>query len=232
MSIKKTIVAVGIFAVLGGGGYAAYDYFAGNHITIQEVIPASSSSSAPAAQQVGAAAVVGESQMNGQWSIQADSKVYFSVTTSKETVNFEGGTVKGQWNVDTTDASKMSAEGVVTTAALQSGNNQRDGHIKGAEYLNVTAFPEATFKLKAFDNFPKEWKEGAKASFNMTGTLTVKGVSKDVSFKTDALYSEGSIKLEGSTMVTFADFGMKNPHTVVLDTQNDLTVQLRLILKK
>ncbi|MBP1996596.1 YceI family protein [Paenibacillus eucommiae] len=227
MNIKKTVITLGIVVVLAGGGYAAYDYFAGNHIEVKEVIAANSPEQASTE-----TAVVDASEIDGQWSIQPDSKVYFSVTTSKETVNFEGGTVTGQWMIQAADAGKMSAEGKVDTASLQSGNSQRDGHVKGEEYLNVATFPEATFTVKSFENFPKEWQEGTKASFNMAGTLTVKGISKEVTFTTDALYSDGSFNLEGSTVVTFEDFGMKNPHTVVLDTQNDLTIQLRLILKK
>lgn len=225
MNIKKAAISLGALVVLAGGGYAAYDYYAGNHVTIQEVIPADSSV------QAGTAAVE-PAKLNGDWSIQPDSKVYFSVTTSKETVNFEGATVKGDWTIDTGDHTKMSGQGVVDVNALQSGNSQRDGHVKGADYLNAAANPEATFTVKSFENFPKEWKEGAKAAFTMKGTLTVKGISKDVSFETEALYAQGAFKMEGSTVVTFNDFGMKNPHTVMLDTQNDVTVQLRLNLNK
>jgi polyisoprenoid-binding protein YceI len=225
MNIKKTTISLGALVVLAGGAYGAYDYYAGNHVTIQEVIPAN------AAVQTGTAAVE-PSKLNGEWSIQPDSKIYFSVTTSKETVNFEGATVKGNWMINTGDLTKMSGQGVVDIKALQSGNSQRDGHIKSPEYLNAAANPEATFTVKSFDNFPKEWKEGEKATFTMKGTLTVKGISKDVAFTTEALYSQGAFKMEGKTVVTFNDFGMKNPHTVMLDTQNDVTVQLRLNLNK
>lgn len=225
MNIKIAAISLGVLAVLAGGAYATYDYYAGNHVTIQEVIPAN----APV--QSGTTAV-DPGKLNGEWSIQPDSKVYFSVTTSKETVNFEGATVKGSWKIDTADQTKMNGQGIVDVNAMQSGNSQRDGHIKSPEYLNAASNPEATFTVKSFENFPKEWKEGAKASFTMKGTLTVRGITKDVAFETEALYSQGSFKLEGKTVVTFNDFGMKNPHTVMLDTQNDVTVQLRLNLNK
>ncbi|MCQ6561306.1 YceI family protein [Paenibacillus mendelii] len=225
MNIKKTIVALGVVVVLAGGAYAAYDYYAGNHVTIQEVIPAD----APVQTDT---AVIEPAELDGEWSIQPDSKVYFSVTTSKETVNFEGATVNGTWKIDTADQANMSGQGVVDINALQSGNSQRDGHIKGADYLNASDNPEATFTVQSFDNFPKEWQEGVKAAFTMKGTLTVKGISKEVAFAAEALYSEGAFKMEGSTVVTFNDFGMKNPHTVMLDTENDITLQLRLNLNK
>ncbi|MBD0382637.1 YceI family protein [Paenibacillus sedimenti] len=225
MKLKLTAIAVGAVVVLGGA-YYAYDYYAGNHVTIQEAVPASASSS----QTQGSAVAVDAGALNGQWNIHSDSKVYFSVTTSKETVNFEGSSVKGSWALNTTDPAKMTAEAIVGIDALQSGNSQRDGHVKGAQYLNAQTFPEAKFTLKSIDNFPKEWKEGEKVSFNMTGTLTIKDKSKDVTFKSDAVYSQGKINLGGTTVVTFDDFGMKNPHTVVLDTENNVKVTLSLVL--
>lgn len=51
-------------------------------------------------------------------------------------------------------------------------------------------------------------------------------------FRSEALYEQGPLKPEGSTAVTFADFGMNNPHTAALDTHNDLQVQRRLVLEK
>jgi polyisoprenoid-binding protein YceI len=223
MKLKLTSLAVGVVVVIGGA-YYAYDYYAGNHVTIQEAIPVSTTSS-----QVSTAAV-DAGKLNGDWSIQPDSKVYFSVTTSKEKVNFEGSTVTGNWALNTTNLTKMKAEAVVGIDSLQSGNSQRDGHIKGQQYLNALTYPEAKFTLKSVDNFPKEWKEGEKVSFDMIGTLTIKDKSKDVIFKTDAAYTQGVINLGGSTIVTFDDFGMKNPHTVVLDTENNVTITLNLIM--
>ncbi|MDQ0875747.1 polyisoprenoid-binding protein YceI [Paenibacillus sp. V4I3] len=226
MKLKLTTLAVGAFVVIGGA-YYAYDYYAGNHVTIREVIPVNSSST-----QVSTAAAVNTGKLNGDWSIQPDSKVYFSVTTSKEKVNFEGSTVTGKWALNTAELAKMKAEAFVGIDSLQSGNSQRDGHIKGQQYLNAQTFPEAKFTLKSIDNFPKEWKEGEKVSFDMLGTLTIKNITKDVIFKTDAVYNQDVINLGGSTSVTFDDFGMKNPHTVVLDTENNVSITLSLVMGK
>ncbi|NHN34560.1 YceI family protein [Paenibacillus agricola] len=245
MNARKTLLSIGVLAVLVGGGYAAYDYYAGNHIAIQQVIPtnpaaqtpaSSSAASVPATANATAAtaatATSDAAKLDGLWNIQPASKVYLSVTTSKETVNIEGASVKGTWTINSADPSQMKAEGIVDTTKFQSGNAQRDNHVKAADSLNVAAFPEAKFTVKSFQDFPKEWKEGSKASFKMLGTLTIKGISKDVTFTSDALLSQGALSIEGSTVVTFDDFGMKNPHTVLLDTQNNVTVQLRLVLGK
>ncbi|HZG88446.1 YceI family protein [Paenibacillus sp.] len=228
MNKKMAAFFVGGIAVLGAGGYAAFDYYAGNHITVQEVIP----SSAVASAQDSAAPVVAE-LLNGQWNIkQPDSKVYFSVTTSKETVNFEASSVAGQWTLDTADPGNMQAEATVALDSLTSGNDMRDTHVKEARFLDAAAFPYATFALTSFEHFPTEWVEGKTVSFEMNGTLTMKGISKDVTFAVEALYSGGEILMEGNTVVTFADFGMENPHTVVMETENNVAVQTQLVLEK
>ena len=205
MNVRKVVLTIGVLAVVAGGSYAAYDYYAGNHITIQQVIP--THASAPSK----SATAAEPAKLDGQWTIQPASKVYLSVTTSKETVNIEGASVKGSWTINTIDTSQMKAEGIVDTKVLQSGNPQEDNHVKGKDGLNVANFPEAQFTVKSFGNFPKDLKEGTKASFTMAGTLTIKDISKDVVFTSEALYNQGALNVEGSTVVTFADYGMKNP---------------------
>lgn len=223
---KKLPLFAALVLVVLAGAYYAYDYYAGNHIVIQEAVPAAAPSSVnttTAGQAV---------KPDGTWVIQSDSKVYFSVTTSKETVNFEGGSVSGEWQLNTADAAQSKASAAVSIAALQSGNAQRDNHVKSAQYLNAQAHPEATFNLKQIQGLPQQWKEGEKVTFTLPGTLTVKGIAKDVSFAAEAVYTGGQIKLGGKTVVTFNDFGMKNPHAVVLDTENDVTLTLSLSLAR
>jgi polyisoprenoid-binding protein YceI len=224
--MKKQIVFAGLAVAILAGGYSAYDYYAGNHVEVKEVI------STTASAQAGSSAAVDAKLLNGTWTIQPESNVYFSVTTSKETVNFEINAVKGTWQFDAADASKMAGQAVVDVSKLSSGNGQRDNHIKGKDYLQLEQFPEAKFTVKSFGQLPKEWKEGVKAPITMFGTLEVKGMSRDVTFESEALYEQGQLKLQGKTTVTFADFGMKNPHAVVLDTENNVNVQLGLVLKK
>lgn len=67
---------------------------------------------------------------------------------------------------------------------------------------------------------------------SIDGTLTIKGIEKDVQFESEAMYQNGQILLSGTTVVTFADFGMENSHSVAIETENDLIVQLELVLDK
>jgi hypothetical protein len=65
---------------------------------------------------------------------------------------------------------------------------------------------------------------------SMNGIITVKSIAKNVVVDCEAIYEHNQIKLKGMTSVTFSDFGMTNPHTLVLSTENDIQIQLELLL--
>ncbi|MEO3945839.1 YceI family protein [Gorillibacterium sp. CAU 1737] len=233
------IVAV---AVLGGGGYALMNDYVGNNVEIESVIPsgspsastdtAASPAASAAAPSDGAATAVTGEQLNGKWAIADSSNVYFSVTTSKETVNFVDKAVSGDWTVNVDDPSQTTATGVIDMTAIDSGNSQRDDHVKSADFFDAGQFPQATFTAGSFEGLPSEWTEGTAYDFTMKGTLNVRGTDKDVTFASKAVYQKGQLLLSGTTTVTFDDFGMKNPHSVVLSTENDVVVRLELVLDK
>lgn len=231
---KKGIIWTSVVAtviVIGGGGYAVMNDYLGNNVEIESVMSTSTQNNANTSAETGAAVSLDE--LNGAWSIASDSKVYWSVTTSKETVNFVNEAVSGTWTVDLNDASKMSGEGVLDMTALDSGNSQRDSHVKDREdLLAVAQYPQATFTATTIMPQATEFTEGISVPLTIEGTLTVKGVEKAVTFDSEAMYKDGQLLLSGTTQVTFGDFGITSPHTVVLETENDISIQLELILEQ
>ncbi|MFC3750241.1 YceI family protein [Paenibacillus sp. GCM10012306] len=240
MKKKSLLILVGGVIVAGSiTGYILLNKSLGNNIDIESVIPDTAQTSANGGSgtagatsgQASGAAVTAE-QLNGEWKIADTSKVYWSVTTSQETVNFVDKKVQGSWNVNLDDNTAMTGQGTVDMNALNSGNVQRDEHVKSGDFLSVAEHPESTFTVKSFSKLPAEWSEGTPVPVEMKGILTVKGIEKDVTFQTQAVYSKGQLLLSGTTTVTFGDFGLSNPHTIVLSTENNLDVRLELVLTK
>ncbi|PWW08762.1 YceI-like domain-containing protein [Paenibacillus cellulosilyticus] len=239
MMKKKVIWLAAVIVVVAAGivAYTSFNRFVGNNVEIESVMAQGNEDATTegAGQDTAAAtgAAVSSDELNGAWSVASGSKVYWSVTTSQETVNFVDEAVTGSWNVDLNDAASMTGEGVVDLTALDSGNSMRDSHVKEREdLLTVTKYPEATFKTKSISSVPTEWNEGTAVPVTITGTLTIKGIDKEVTFDSNAMYKGGQLLLSGKTNVTFADFGMTNPHSVALETQNEFSVQLELVLDK
>ncbi|NGZ74342.1 YceI family protein [Saccharibacillus alkalitolerans] len=235
---RNWIIAAAAVVVVGGAGaYAWMSDYMGNKVEIESVLPTqaaanTNSASGGTAEAAESGAVAAADELNGTWNIASGSKVYFSVTTSQETVNFVDDQVSGKWEVNVDDAAQMSGSGAIEIDAIDSGNAQRDEHIKSDDYFQMGQHPQATFTAKSFEGLPKEWKEGEVYDFKMDGTLTVKGIEKPVTFDAKVSYRDGKLLQSGTTTVTFEDFGLENPHSVVISTENEINVQLELTLEK
>lgn len=230
---KKYLISIiaAVVAVVGVVTYFVFDNSLGNNVEVESVI--NQENEVASSEENANVAVVSSEELKGNWNIVDGSKVYWSVTTSKETVNFVNEGVTGNWNLDIQDSSVISGEGIVDMNVLDSGNETRDSHVKEREdLLAVADYPEATFVTKSFSELPTEWTAGDVVPVTIEGAITVKGVEKDVTFDSEVMYQDGQLLLSGETSVTFADFGMESPHTIVLEAENELTVQLELILAK
>jgi polyisoprenoid-binding protein YceI len=79
------------------------------------------------------------------------------------------GTVK----VDGTKPENSSVAFAIKVASVDTGNAQRDGHLKSADFFDAEKYPEMTFKSSQITR-----RKGG--GFNALGTLTIHGVSKQV----------------------------------------------------
>ena len=96
---------------------------------------------------------------------------------------------------------------MINTASIDSNHAERDKHLRSADFLNVSKFPQATFnstKIVA--------KEGD--NFDLHGKLTLNGVTKEVVIAAEKI-GEGSdpwggyrAGFAGSTSFALKDFGI------------------------
>ena len=75
--------------------------------------------------------------------------------------------------LDESDITKSSWTGTIKTASITTDNEKRDEHLKGVDFLDVQKYPEISFKSSKIE------KKGE--GYVANGTLTMRGVSKDVS---------------------------------------------------
>ncbi|MBJ6361864.1 YceI family protein [Paenibacillus sp. GCM10012307] len=126
---------------------------------------------------------------------------------------------------------EIQGSGSIAIDQLNSDSKQRDEHIIGADYFDAEQFPTAEFIADSFSGLPDKWIEDQAYPFTMNGKLTVRGIEKEVTFTGQALYTDNQIKLSSQTVVTFTDFGMVSPHSIVLSAENDVNVHLELVLR-
>ena len=112
-----------------------------------------------------------------EWTIdRAHSSINFSVRhlviskTNGRFHDFDGKIVFDGENWD-----KAGAEMTVQVASVDTDNSDRDDHLRGADFFDVDKHPVMTFKSKKV-------AKGEGKAFTLVGDLTIKGVTREVTF--------------------------------------------------
>ncbi|HEY0971941.1 MAG TPA: YceI family protein [Gemmatimonadales bacterium] len=146
------------------------------------------------------------------WTIDAShsaaefSAKHMMITTVKGRIADISGTV----TIDEARPERSSAEVELATASIDTRAEQRDQHLRSADFLDVENFPTITFRSTRIDGASA--KEGE--SFRVVGDLTIRGVTREVVL--DATYEGRGMDPWGGERVSFSaatkidrrDFGL------------------------
>lgn len=109
---------------------------------------------------------------------------------------------------DHTDLTKASVEASIPVATLNTGDPQRDGHLKSADFLDADTFPTMTFKSNQVER-------GHDEGFKVTGDLTLHGITQPVTFTVEGVsqpakdpWGNTRIGLSATTKINRKDFGL------------------------
>ena len=113
----------------------------------------------------------------------------------------------GMVDLDPKNLPASSVDIKIKAASIDTNQPDRDKHLRSADFFDVEKFPEITFKSKSV-------KPTGENTFDVLGTLTLHGVSKDVTLP--VTYSgqikdqRGNVHAGFSTAVTInrKDFGI------------------------
>lgn len=144
------------------------------------------------------------------WKIDpAHSRAQFTVRhLMVSNVRGDFGAVTGTIDYDGKDLAKATVRATVDTTTVTTRVAPRDEHIKSADFLDVANHPTMTFISTAIT-------PTGGGRYNMTGTLTIRGVTRPVTFVMEA--PAGPITNKGATRIGAAatatinrkEFGVK-----------------------
>jgi len=80
----------------------------------------------------------------------------------------------GEINYDAKDVTRSSVNFTAKASSIDTGVTPRDNHLRSADFFEVEKFPEITFKSTKVEKKGKE--------LMLTGDLTMKGVTRSVTF--------------------------------------------------
>jgi polyisoprenoid-binding protein YceI len=131
---------------------------------------------------------------------------HMMITTVKGRFSDVSGTIEA----DEAHPDGSSAEVSIDAASIDTRNEQRDTHLRSADFLDVDHYPVITFRSKQVDGAARK----AGDDFKVTGDLTIHGTTREVTL--DATYEGKMRDLEGKERAGFSattkidrrDFGL------------------------
>ena len=103
----------------------------------------------------------------------AHSSVGFTVRHIVSNVKGQFNEFSGNFTYDPKVPEKSSVEAVIQTKSINTNVDKRDGHLRSPDFFDVEKFPTMTFKSTSV-------KSAGSGKLDITGTLTLHGVSKPV----------------------------------------------------
>lgn len=115
--------------------------------------------------------------------------------------------ISGTLHRNEADHTRSVIEASIPVATLATGDEQRDAHLKSPDFFDVEKYPNFTFKSVAIHS-----KTGG---FDVTGELTMHGVTKTVQFDVEGPsepakdpWGNTRIGLSATTKINRKDFGL------------------------
>ena len=112
-----------------------------------------------------------------------------------------------------------------------SDSDRRDNALRN-RFLESASFPEVTFNITQMDGLPESYLEGEEVSLQITGDLTVRDVTKPVTFDAVVKLDGDTLSGEATTTILMSDFGF-GPISIagILNTEDEVKVTLNFVAK-
>jgi polyisoprenoid-binding protein YceI len=145
---------------------------------------------------------------------------------SKFTSSFTKTT--GTITVDRANLANSSVDAAVEVASVSTSNPDRDKHLQSPDFFDAAKFPAMTFKSKA-------WTKTGENTFDVTGDLTIHGVTKETVLKVTSLGFGPGMRpgsqlsgWEATTVLKKSDFGVNGPAMLGKVLGDEVTVDISI----
>lgn len=130
--------------------------------------------------------------------------------------------LEGEISFNPADLKTAAFSVSVDAATVNTGIDVRDANLRGGDYLDAKAFPRISFVSKQVSQV----KPGA---YLAKGTITIKGISKDITLPFTATPKEGGMLFSGDCRLNRNDFRIGTGSIVLSD---GMQLSLRVFAQK
>ena len=160
----------------------------------------------------------------------------FKLDAPLEAINGSASGITGTVTFDPEHPAATKGRIVVDAASLHVPNPMMNGHLHSDQWMDVAKHPEITFEARELKNVKTD---GGKIAADITGTLTVKGVAKEMTVPASLSYLKDKLGLrvpnqKGDLLVIRASFVIKrsdfgiNPKAPEEKVANDINLTLSI----
>lgn len=137
--------------------------------------------------------------------------------------------VAGEIRVDTANpTASQLGEIVVDISQLASDKDKRDNYIRRRNLMS-SQFPNARFVTRSIDGFPADPKMDTPLTFTISGDLTVKDVTKPVTWAVTSTLTADTLSGSATTKVKMSDYGIGPIEIPMLATEDDVLIGLDFV---
>lgn len=114
---------------------------------------------------------------------------------------------------------------VVDVTRLASDKERRDGYVQ-RRLLATEQHPTVVLVPHAVKGVKLPWPKSGVVKFELTGDLTVRGVTRPTTWRGEATFDDGRITGQAATVFQFEDFGIEKPRVrSVLSVDDDIKLE-------
>jgi len=224
------IVPVSLFVLVEGATFVYIHFISPDpnpHLTF------AGADAAPSSSDPGDPALTAAGAIDGTWTVGAASKVQYRI---QETLNGQSNEATGKTSAVTgqltlAGTAVSSASFSVDMKQFSSDEDERDRQFQN-RIMNTSRFPTATFELTAPIELTTIPDNLVEITVHATGTLTLHGTAKTVTFDLLARRNGAHVEVNGTIPVTFADYGINNPSGGPARVGNSGDLEFLLVLTK
>jgi polyisoprenoid-binding protein YceI len=139
------------------------------------------------------------------------NNVIFKLDAPLESINGTGTGISGTITFDPANPGKTTGRIDLAVSSLKVGNPMMSDHLQGAMWMDSANHPTISFEAVKLANVKTE---GAKTSADVTGKLTIRGVTKETTVPVTFTYLPGKLgdrvkDAKGDLLVVRAAFTIK-----------------------
>jgi polyisoprenoid-binding protein YceI len=167
----------------------------------------------------------------GSWTVTTGSQAGYRVdeVLFGQNATAVGRTDKVTGGLTLTGATVTTATFTVDMASVRSDQSRRDNQYRN-RIMETGTFPTATFALTKPIELKALPADGATVTATATGDLTLRGVTKPVTFEVKARRSGDRMEVNGSIAVAFADWEIPSPSFGPAEVEDHGAVEFLLVL--